>query len=85
MVDSVLMLTTLGSSCFEICENWLESVCGEGTLNMAASEEDDFLSWPFTPEEITVPIRIPTVNVIRIEMLYARRFAFKRTQRALAR
>src|SRR5678816_2835934 len=49
MVDSVLMLTTLGSSCFAICENWLESICGEGTLNIAASEEDDFLSWPFTP------------------------------------
>ena len=49
MVDSVLMLTTLGSSCLEICENWFESICGEGTVNGVASEEDDFLSWPFTP------------------------------------
>ena len=50
MVDSVLMLTTLGSSCFEICENWFDSICGEGTLNMAASEEEDaFLSCPLTP------------------------------------
>jgi hypothetical protein len=79
------MLTTLGSSCLEICENWLESTWGEGTVNGVASEGDDFLSWPLTPEEITVPIRIPTVNVIKIEMLYARRFAFKRTQRALTR
>ena len=50
-----------------------------------ASPFDDFLSWPLTPEEITVPIRIPMVSVRRTEKVYARRFAFKRTQRALAR
>ncbi len=49
MVDSVLMLTTLGSSCFEIWENWFDSTCGEGTVNMAASEADAFLSCPLTP------------------------------------
>ena len=42
-MDSVLMLTTLGSSCLEICENWLERICGEGTVNGVASEDDLFI------------------------------------------
>src|ERR1700730_808358 len=50
-----------------------------------ATSEAVFLSWPFTPYEITVPMRMPTAKVSRIERVYVRRFAFKRTQRALTR
>jgi hypothetical protein len=66
----------------EICENWFESSCGEGTLRGVASEL--FFSWPFTPLEITVPIRMPTVNVAKIVSVYARRLAFRRAQKPLA-
>src|SRR5271156_7217375 len=76
------MLTTVGSNCFEICENWLESCCGEGILKGVASEP--FFSWPFTPLEITVPIRMPTVNVANIVSVYAGRLAFRRAQKPLA-
>ena len=62
MVDSVLMLTTLGPSCLAICENALESSLGEGTDSGVASE--DFCpSLPFTPYDTTVPIKIPTARV----------------------
>ena len=85
IVDSVLILTTLGSSCFEIWENWLDSCCGEGTVNGVASEVTVFFSCPLTLYEITVPMRIPTVKVSRIESVYAGRFAFSCVQIARAR
>src|SRR5438477_6978398 len=44
IVDSVLMLTTEGSSCLEICENWFDSCCGAGTVSGDASEEELFFS-----------------------------------------
>src|ERR1019366_7049370 len=84
MVDSVLMFTTLGSSCLEIWEKAAESCCGAGMVSGVAS--DDFCpSLPFTPEETTVPIRIPTVSVARIVKVYAQRLALRRTQKALSR
>src|ERR1700720_4706610 len=62
MVDSVLILTTLGPNCFAICENSLDSCFGEGIARGVASE--DFCpSLPFTPKETTVPIKIPTASV----------------------
>src|ERR1700681_2298036 len=45
---------------------------------------DAFFSWPFTPFEITVPMRMPTVNVAKIVSVYAGRFAFRRAQKPLA-
>src|ERR1700678_1940730 len=51
-------------------------------LKGVASEP--FFSWPFTPLEITVPIRMPTVNVAKIVSVYAGRFAFRRAQKPLA-
>src|SRR5208337_453406 len=48
MVDSVLMLTTLGPNCLAIWENSLESCLGEGMVSGVASEA--FCpSLPFTP------------------------------------
>ena len=65
MVDSVLMLTTLGSSCFAICENAFDISCGEGTDSGVASL--DFCpSLPLTLDETTVPIRMPSDSVARI-------------------
>src|ERR1700680_2642398 len=84
MVDSVLMFTTLGSSCLEIWENAFESCCGAGIVSGVAS--DDFCpSLPFTPEETTVPIRIPTVSVARMVKVEAQRLALRRAQKALSR
>src|SRR5450759_3262770 len=78
------MFTTLGSSCLEIWEKAFESCCGAGMVSGVAS--DDFCpSLPFTPEETTVPIRIPTVSVARIVKVYAQRLALRRTQKALSR
>src|ERR1035438_10388011 len=78
------MLTTLGSSCLEIWEKAFESCCGAGMVSGVAS--DDFCpSLPFTPEETTVPIRIPTVSVARIVKVYAHRLALRRAQKALSR
>ena len=37
MVDSVLMLTTLGSNCLAICENVLDICCGDGMVSGVAS------------------------------------------------
>src|SRR5579872_4548725 len=82
MVDSVLMLTTVGSSCLEICENSFDSFCGDGMVSGVASEL--FLSWPFTPLEMTVPMRMPTVNVTKIVSVYAGRLALSRAQKPLA-
>src|SRR5262245_60029136 len=84
MVDSVLMLTTVGSSCLEIWENAEDICCGDGTDRRLASE---LLcpSFPFTPYEITVPIRIPTVRVAKTVSVYAHPRPFRRTQKALAR
>src|ERR1700685_8084 len=84
MVDSVLMFTTLGSSCLEIWEKALESCCGAGMVSGVAS--DDFWpSLPFTPEDTTVPIKIPTASVARIAHVYAQRLALRRTQKAPSR
>ena len=47
MVDSVLMLTTLGSSCFAICENVFDICCGEGKVSGVASLFCP--SFPLTP------------------------------------
>src|SRR5437899_3232185 len=38
MVDSVLMFTTLGSSCLEIWEKAFESCCGAGIVSGVASD-----------------------------------------------
>src|ERR1700687_2797492 len=84
MVDSVLMFTTLGSSCLEIWEKAFESCCGAGMVSGVASY-DLRPSLPLTPEETTVPIRIPTVSVARIVKVYAQRLGLRRTQKALAR
>src|SRR5229473_8526016 len=83
IVDSVLMLTTAGSSDLAICENWLDICRGAGTLKGVAS--DDLFSCPFTPTETTVPIRMPTANVSRITSVDATRLALKRLHKALAR
>jgi hypothetical protein len=64
MVDSVLILTTLGSNCFAICENVFDICCGEGNVSGVASLFCP--SFPFTLWEMTVPIRIPTVSVAKI-------------------
>src|SRR5712671_5315523 len=78
MVDSVLMLTTLGPNCLAICENWLESCFGEGTASGVASE--DFCpSLPFTPKETTVPIRMPTASVATMLKEETHRRVFMRT------
>src|SRR6266481_6169853 len=83
MVDSVLMLTTAGSNDFAIWANWLDSWRGAGTLNGVASA--DFLSCPRTPDETTVPIRMPTERVSKITRVNATRLAVKRLHRTLAR
>ena len=82
-VDSVLMFTTLGSSCLEIWVNALESCFASGIVSGVAS--DDFCSFPFTPDETTVPTRMPTDSVAKIVRVYGQRLALKRTQKALAR
>src|SRR3954449_426378 len=84
MVDSVLMLTTAGSSCFAICVNELESCFGSGTVRGVASAET-FLSCPRTLYEITVPIRIPTASVRRINKDDPGRWPFTLFQKALTR
>src|SRR6476646_7761858 len=81
-VDSVLMFTTAGSSDVAICENWLEVSLRGGTVNGVASAER--VSWPRTPPETTVPIRIPIVSVSRMISVDASRFALKRPHRAFA-
>ena len=49
IVDSVLMFTTVGSSCFEICVKALESCFGAGICKGVASEEELDPFCPFTP------------------------------------
>jgi len=61
-VLSVLMLTTVGSSCLEIWEKAFESCCGAGMVSGVASPDLAF-SLPLTLAETMVPIRIPTANV----------------------
>src|SRR5271165_5661195 len=75
MVDSVLMLTTVGSSSRAMVENWFDIWTGEGTFSGVASAE--VLCWlPLTAPETTVPIRIPSVSVARMTMVEAKRLAF---------
>jgi hypothetical protein len=55
-------------------------------VNGVASEVEDFFdSCPLTPEETTVPIRIPTARVARIRNMDARRCARNRVHKALTR
>src|SRR4029077_3936401 len=71
-------------SCLEIWENAFESCCGAGIVSGVAS--DDFCpSLPFTPEETTVPIRIPTVRVARIVKVYAQLLALRRAPKGRSR
>src|SRR5271169_5235164 len=76
MVDSVLILTTVGSSWRAICENWLDSCCGEGTWRGVASDDEAAFSLPFTPADTTVPIRMPSERVASITRVEAKRLAF---------
>ena len=76
MVDSVLMLTTAGSSWRAICENWFDSCCGDGTCSGVASDDEAAFSLPFTPADTTVPIRMPSESVARMTRVEAKRLAF---------
>src|SRR5208283_5100868 len=82
IVDSVLMLTTDGSSWRAICENWLDSCWGDGTCSGVASEALGF-SLPFTPADTTVPIRMPSDSVARITRVEAKRLAFALSQKPI--
>src|SRR5580765_1861523 len=74
------MLTTLGSICFAICANACDKGfcvgCAAGKLRGVASPFCP--SFPFTSEEINVPIKMPTVSVARILNVYTQRLAFMR-------
>src|SRR5581483_8741684 len=74
MVDSVLMLTTDGSSSRAIDENWLDIWTGEGTFNGVASAEE-FCWLPLTAPDTTVPIRMPNERVARMTKVEAKRLA----------
>jgi len=49
MVDSVLMLTTLGSNCLAIDEKVFDICCGEGMVSGVASPFCCCPSFPLTP------------------------------------
>src|SRR5512146_1952915 len=61
------------------------AIClGDGMVSGVASAEE-FLSWPRTPKEMTVPIRMPTAKVSRTTRVEAQRCAFSLAEKALTR
>src|SRR5271165_2963189 len=83
MVISVLMFTTVGSNWRAICENWLESCCGEGTVNGVASEVETAFSLPLTPADTTVPIKIPSDSVAKTTRVELKRLAFSLSRKPI--
>ena len=78
MVISVLMFTTVGSNWRAICENWLESCCGEGTVNGVASTvrlgaADAGIVWDAVAHQspqLTV-VRLPELGGVTARVLVA--------------
>ncbi len=66
MVVSVLIFTTLGSSCLAMVANAFDICRGDGTYKALASAEVLLLSCPRTPKDTNVPIKIPTARVTRM-------------------